>query len=151
MEKNNFIFTQHYQVDIAITVAGYAYQKFIAKVKQLVLENDPVESMNHLKPVVFRTFEMEFTRVSNDQTAARNLSNILQNYIKKTLIKKLQIEIVNNMKHESIHFRKKNHFKILVMKDLAAAKNFELYKLTLEVLVKALNTGQKSMSNDTVK
>ena len=125
--KNSFTFTPHYQVDIAITISGYAYQKFIAKVQQLAYENDPVHAMNRLKPLFFRTFETQFSEASNDQTAAQNLCNILTKSIEKALIEKLQIEIVNNMKLESSNFRKKNYFKVMVMKDLAATKDFKLF------------------------
>ena len=127
-KRGNFTFTPHYQVDIAITVSGYAYKRFIAKVQQLSFENDPVEAMNRLKPIFFRTFETQFSEASNDQTAAQNLCNILTKSIEKALIEKLQIEIVNNMKHESSHFRKKNYFKVLIMKDLAATKDLDLFK-----------------------
>ena len=126
--KNAFTFTPHYQVDIAITVSGYAYQKFVTKVKQLAFENDPVEAMNRLKPIFFRTFETQFSEASNDQTAVQNLCNILTKSIEKALVEKLQIEIVDSMKVESSHFRKKNYFKVLIMKDLAATKDFDLYK-----------------------
>ena len=126
--KYNFTFTPHYYVDIAITVSGYVYQKFVVKVKQLAVENDPVQAMDRLKPIFLRTFETQFSEASNDQTAVQNLCSILTKSIEKALIEKLQIEIVNNMKLESSHFRKKNYFKVLVMKDLAATKDFELFK-----------------------
>ena len=64
-EKNSFAFTPHYQVDIAITVSGYAYQKFITKIKQLQLENDQVKAVNRLKPIFFRTFEKQFSEASD--------------------------------------------------------------------------------------
>ena len=84
--------------------------------------------MNHLKPVVFRTFETQFSKASNDQTAVQNLCNILTKSIETALVEKLQIEIVDSMKVESSHFRRKSYFKVLVMKDLAATKDFDLYK-----------------------
>ena len=126
--KNNFTFTPHYQVDIAITVSGYAYQKFIAKVQQLAYENDPVQAMNRLKPIFFRTFETQFSEASNDQTAVQNFCSILTKSIEKALFERLQIEIVSSMKVESSYFKKKNYYKILVMKDLAVTKDFELFK-----------------------
>ena len=58
--KNNFLFTPHYQVDIAITVSGYVYQKFVTKVKQLAFQNDPAEAINRLKPIFFQIFETQF-------------------------------------------------------------------------------------------
>jgi len=141
--KNHFTFTPHYQVDIALTVSGYAYQKFVTKVKQLALENDPVESMNRLKPIFFRTFETQFSEAENDQTAAQNLCSILTKSIEKALIEKLQIEIVDSMKAESCHFRKKNYFKVLIMKDLAAAKDFEFYKIYLRNIAASLKYWSK--------
>jgi len=48
---------------MGITVAGYAYQHFVAKLKQLKKENDPIEAMNRLKPVFYRTFETQFSGV----------------------------------------------------------------------------------------
>ena len=126
--KNSFIFTPHYQVDIALTVSGYAYKRFVTKVQQLAYENDPVKTMDQLKPMFFRTFETQFLEASNDITAAENLCNILTKSIEKALLEKVQIHIVNSMKLESFHFRKKIYFKVLVMKDLAAAKDFNLFK-----------------------
>jgi len=35
--------------------------------------------------------------------------------------------MVDTMKHESSHFRKKNYFKVLILKDLAATKDFHLF------------------------
>ena len=130
--KSNFTFTPHYQVDIAITVAGYAYQKFVEKMQQLAIENDPIESMKRLKPVFYRTFETQFSNASNDQTAAQNLCNILRKSIEKALLEKLQVEVVDKMKDEDSHFSKKKHFKVLIMKELAAAKKFKLYKVYLK-------------------
>ena len=141
--KNNFIFTPHYQVDIAITVAGYAYQKLIAKIKQLAIENNPEEAMNRLKPIFFRTFETQFSEASNDQTAAQNLCSILRKPIEKALLEKLQIEIVSNMKATSSNFKKKNYFRVLVMKDLAAANDFELYKIYLRNITVSLKYWSK--------
>ena len=136
-------YTPYYQVDIAITVSGYAYKKFIAKVQQLASDNDPVEAMNRLKPIFFRTFETQFSEASNDQTAVQNLCSILTKSIEKALIEKLQIQIVNSMKLESSHFRKKNYFKVLVMKDLAATKDFDLFKEYLRNIAASLKRWSK--------
>ena len=126
--RNNFTFTPHYQADIAITVSGYAYKKFVTKVKQLAHDNDPVKAMNQLKPIFFRTFITQFSEASNDLTAAQNLCNILTKSIEKALIENLQIQITDSMKLENSHFRKKNYFRVLVMTDLAATKDFNLFK-----------------------
>ena len=128
-ENSNFFFTTEYQVDIAIIASGYAYKKFDAKLKELAIENDPIEVMNTQKPIFFRTFETQFSEASKDHTAAQNLCNILTKPIKKALFEKLQIEIANSMKLESVHFKKKNYFKVLVMKNLATKRDFELYKI----------------------
>jgi len=123
----NFVFTPHYDVDMGLTVAGYSLKRFVAKRRQLEFENDPIEAMNQLKPVFFRNFETQFSEASNDKTAVQNICSIITKPIEKALIEKLQIEIVDSMKSESSHFRKKNYFKVLVMKDLAAARNFSLF------------------------
>jgi len=125
--KTNFLFTHHYQVDMGIKLAGYAYKRFVAKIKQLQKENDPIEAMNRLKPVFFRTFETQFSEASNDQTAVHNICSILRKPIEKALTEKLQIEIVDAMKLESSHFRNKNYFKVLIMKDLSDAGDFQLF------------------------
>jgi len=124
---NNFVFTPHYDVDMGLTVAGYSYKRFVAKRRQLEFENDPIEAMNQLKPVFFRTFETQFSETSNDQTAVQNICSIITKPIEKALIEKLRIEVVDSMKSESIHYRKKNYFKVLVMKNLAGAKKFSLF------------------------
>ena len=80
--------------------------------------------MNQLKPVFFRTFETQFSEVSNDQTAVQNMCSIITKLIEKALIERLQIEIVDSMKTENSCYRKKDYFKVMVLKDLAAAKNF---------------------------
>ena len=91
--------------------------------------------MNRLKPVFFRAFETQFSGASNDKTAVNNLCSILQKPIEKALIKKLQIEIVDAMKLESSHFRKKNYFKALLMKDLAATQTFSYLLIILAMLL----------------
>ena len=141
-EKKNFTFTPHYQVDMAITVAGYAYQQFNAKLKQLAIENNLVESMNQLKPIFLRTFETQFLE-TNDQIAAQNLCNILTKSIKKSLIEKLSIEIVASMKRVSSHFLTRRAFKVLVLKDLAVAQDFELFKMYLRNIDSSLQYWSK--------
>ena len=137
-KANNFVFTPHYDVDMGLTLAGYSYKRFVAKRRQLEVENDPIEAMNQLKPVFFRTFETQFSEASNDKTAVQNICSIITKPIEKALIEKLQIEIVDSMKSESSHFRKKNYFKVLVMKDLAAAKNFSQFTAYLSNVANSL-------------
>ena len=136
--KNNFAFTPHYHVDMGLTVAGYSYKRFVAKVRQREVENDPIEAMNLLKPVFFRTFETQFSEASNDKTAVQNICSIITKPIVKALIEKLQIEIVDSMKSESSHYRKKNYFKVLVMKDLAATRDFKQFTAYLSNVANSL-------------
>ena len=140
--KHAFKFTPHYQVHMAVTVAGYAYTQFVAKVKILKVENDPLESLKKLKSVFFRTFETQCSEASNDQTAAFNLCNIITKPIENALIQKIQIEIANDMKHENA-FRKKNYFKVQIMKDLAAKRDFELYSNYLSNITGSLKLWSK--------
>ena len=137
-KSSKFMFTPHYHVDMGLTVAGYAYKCFVSKCRQLEIENDPVEAMNQLKPVFFRTFETQFSETSNDQTAVQNICSIIAKPMDKALIEKLQIETVDRMKSGSSHFRKKNHFKVQVLKDLAASKKFNLFTAYLNNVGKSL-------------
>ena len=137
-KSNYFVFTPYYHVDMGLTVAGYAYKCFVAKRRQLEVENDPIEAMNQLKPVFFRTFETQFSEASNDQTAVQNICSMITKPIEKALIEKLQIEIVDSMKTESSHYRKKNYFKVQVMKDLAAARKFDLFTTYLSNVANSL-------------
>ena len=125
--KANFSFTPKYQVEMGIIVAGFAYKCIVAKLKLLKTENDPKETMKRLKPVYFRTFETQLSETSSDYAAVQNICSIIRKPIEIALIEKLQIEIVDSMKLESSHFRKKNYFKVLVLKDLLDAQNFNLY------------------------
>ena len=142
-KKANFTFTPEYEVDMSLTVAGYAYKRFVKKLNQLQKENDPIEAMNRLKPVFFRTFETQLSEASNDKTAVHNLCSILRKSIERALIEKLQIEIVGAMKLQSSHFRKKNYFKVLVLKDLAEAKDFGLYTTYLSNIAGSLKYWSK--------
>ena len=137
-ESNSFSFTPHYHVDMGLTVAGYSYKRFIEKLEQLEIENDPIEAMNRLKNVFFRTFETQFSETSNDQAALENICSIITKPIEKALIERLQIEIVDSMKTESSHYRKKNYFKVLVMKDLAAKRNFHEFTSYLSNVASSL-------------
>ncbi|XP_065900804.1 interferon-induced very large GTPase 1-like isoform X2 [Dysidea avara] len=137
-KANSFVFTPHYHVDMGLTVAGYSYKRFVAKLRQLDVENDPLEAMHQLKPVFFRTFDMQFSETSNDHIAVQNICSIITKPIINALIEKLQIEIVYSMKSESSHYRKKNYFKVLVLKDLAAAKTFRHFTVYLKNIANSL-------------
>ena len=117
--KNDFSFKPEYGVDMAIAVAGYAYIKLTNMVKKLQIENDPIQSLTRLKPVFFRTFELQCSAASNDKTAADNLCTLLTLPIQNALKDSLRIEIVEDMKKSSLHFGKKNYFKVKILESLA--------------------------------
>ena len=130
-DKNkSYKFTPQYYVDICIVVASYAAKKMIKMVNDLRIENDPIESLNKLKPVFFRTFESKFSAASNDKTAADNLSELLSTPIRTALVKNLRIEIVADMKTYP-RFSKKNYFKARVLEDLAKWQDFDLFCIFL--------------------
>ena len=137
-KANNFVFSPNYHVDMGLTVAGYSYKHFVAKLRQLDVENNPLETMDQLKPLFFRTFETQFSEASNDHAAVQNICSIITKPIINGLIEKLQIDIVYNMKSESSHYRKKNYFKVLVLKDLAAAKTFRHFTVYLKNVANSL-------------
>ena len=126
----SYKFTVEYSVDISIVVAGYAAKEMIKMVDKLRIQNSPVEALNKLKPIFFRTFESKFSAASNDKTAADNLSQLLATSIQTALIKVLRIEIINSMKVKS-HFQKKNYFKVQVLEDLAQKNDFDLFSTFL--------------------
>jgi len=63
---------------MGLKVAGYSYKYFAAKLRQLDVENDPIETMNHLKPVFFRSLETQFSEATNDKTAVQNICSIIK-------------------------------------------------------------------------
>lgn len=117
--KNDFSFKPMYKVDMAITVAAYAYIKFTQMVEKLQIENDPIQSLTRLKPVFFKTFLSQCSDASNDKAAADNLCTLLAIYIQNALKDSLRIEIVEDMKKSSLHFGKKNYFKVKILESLA--------------------------------
>ena len=129
-EIASYTFTPQYSVDISIVVAGYAANEMIKLVNKLCDQNSPVQALNKLKPIFFRTFESQFSAASNDKTAADNLSQLLATPIRTALIKGLRIEIINSMKDKP-HFQKKNYFKAQVLENLAEKNEFELYRIFL--------------------
>ena len=130
-EKNKaYKFTPEYHVDICIVVASYAAKEMIKMVKNLRIQNDPIESLNKLKPIFFRAFESKFSAASNDKTAAENLSELLSAPIQTALVKIMRIEIVEDMKFH-VHFRKKNYYKAQILEDLAKKDDFDLYRIFL--------------------
>ena len=126
----SYKFTINYHVDICIVVAGYAAKEMIKMVNKLRVQNSPVQALNKLKPIFFRTFESKFSAASNDKTAADNLSHLLATSIQTALIKCLRIDIIDSMKVKP-HFQKKNYFKAQVLEDLAEKNDFVLFRTFL--------------------
>ena len=122
----SYRFTMNYCVDISIVVAGYAAKEMIKMVNKLQIHNNPVQALNKLKPIFFRTFESKFSAASNDKTAADNLSQLLAISIQTVLIKSLRIDIIDCMKVKP-HFQKKSYFKAQVLEDLAEKNDFVLF------------------------
>ena len=128
--NKSYKFTLDYAVDIAIVVASYAARKFKAMVKNLKEKNDPINSLIQLKPIVFRTFESQFTDASNDQTAADNLCGLLAPSIRTALVNILRIEIIQDMQNGP-QFKGKKYFIAQILEDLAKEHDFDLYKTYL--------------------
>ena len=128
--NKSYKFSPDYSVDIAIVIASYAAKQLKAMVKKLKIQNDPIKSLTKLKPIVFRTFESQFTAASNDQTAADNLCALLAPSIRKALVEILRIEIVEDIRCGP-QFKGKKYFIAQILEDLANVHNFDLYKTYL--------------------
>ena len=149
-KKSSFKFTLEYRVDICIVAAGYAAKEMIKMVNKLRIQNSPIQSLNKLKPIFFRTFESKFSAASNDKTAADNLSQLLSMSIQTSLIKVLRIEVVTDMKTK-VHFQKKNYFKAKILEDLAKRGDFNLFTTFLSDITSSFQYWAKIYIEDHCK
>ena len=62
-KKNNFKFTPVYNVDIALTVGGYALCQFEQMLEQIKKENDLIEHLKIMKVPLFKTFKSQYSQV----------------------------------------------------------------------------------------
>ena len=131
-EKHEHLFTSEYIVDMAIIFASYLVAEFIELMKEVKATGDPVESFKVLRKTYFNTFLAQYKDICSDDAAAKSLCQLLSAAIRVALIEVLPTQIAVHMKDSDTSFRQKTYFKVRVLKDLVAARKFELFKAYLE-------------------
>ena len=131
-EKHEQMFTPEYIVDMAIIFASYLAAEFIKLMKEVKATGNPVETFKRLRETYFNTFLAQYRDICSDKTAAKNLSQLLSAAIEVALVQILPTKIAVHVKDSDTSFRQKTYFKVRVLKDLAAARKFGLFKAYLE-------------------
>ena len=131
-EKHEQMFTPEYIVDMAIIFASYLAAEFIKLMKEVKATGNPVETFKRLRETYFNTFLAQYKDICSDKTAAKNLSQLLSAAIEVALVQILPTKIAVHVKDSDTSFRQKTYFKVRVLKDLAAARKFGLFKAYLE-------------------
>ena len=131
-KKHGNFFTSEYVVDMALIFANYLVTEFIKLMRQVRAIGDPVESFKGLRETYLSTFLAQYTDVSGDVTAAENLGRLLLVVIEVAVVQILPTDIAAHMKTTDASFYQKTYFKVRVLKDLATARKFELFKVYLE-------------------
>ena len=130
-KNHQYMFTSEYKVDMALTFASYMKTEFIALMKVIRTNNDPIETFKRLKTTYFHTFLAQYKNISDDETAARNLYQLLSVSIETAVVETLPAKIADKMKSSDASFNQKKYFKVKVLKDLARAKRFDLFQTYL--------------------
>ena len=131
-EKHEHMFTSEYVVDMAIIFASYLATEFIKLTKEVIATSDPVESFKSLRKTYFNTFLAQYKDICSDHTAAKNLCELLSAAIRVALVQILPSKIAVDMKDSDTSFRQKTYFKVRVLKDMAAARKFGLFRAYFE-------------------
>ena len=129
--KHGYMFTSEYIVDMALAFAHYMIAEFIKLMDEVRTANDPMISLKRLREAYFNTFLVQFSDISGDDTAACNLCQLLSVAIETAVSQILPSKIEVHMKGSDAGFKTKAFFKVKVLKDLAAERNFELFKTYL--------------------
>ena len=130
-EKNDYMFTSEYIVDMAIAFASYMTTEYINLMDEVRKDNNPMEHIKRLRKTYLNTFLVQYKEVCGDEIAAKNLCNLLSVAIEAAVIQILPTKIAVHMKNKNISFCQKIAFKVKVLKDLAEEKKFELFKTYL--------------------
>ena len=131
-KKHDNFFTPEYVVDMALIFASYLVMEFIKLMRQVRATGDPVESFKGLRETYLSTFLDQYRDVSGDVTAAENLGRLLLAAIEVALVQILPTKIATHMKTTDASFYQKTYFKVRILKNLATARKFELFKIYLE-------------------
>ena len=127
-KKHAHMLTSEYIVDMAIAFASYLAAEFIKLMNEMRIQNDPRETFERLREAYFDTFLDQYKGISSETTAARSLCRILSIAIEAAVEEILPTKIADHIKHSDPNFQYKRYFKVKVLKDLAANRNFRLFQ-----------------------
>ena len=128
-ERQNFQFTTLYEIDMALTVAGYAYHRFNTLMEKLKMEQDPIEYVKKLKPSFLVEFKDKYSKSCQEKATANKFCSLLETPIYDQVINSLEVHIVEGMKGScSFHLHSKGALKAKVLHDLGVKGDFSLYK-----------------------
>ena len=125
----NFQFTTLHEIDLALTVAGYAFHRFEAMMEKLKMEQSPIEYVKRLKPSFLVEFKAKYSKSCKEKTTAKKFCSLLETPIHDEVISSLGVNIVQGMKgSDSCYLYSKGALKAKVLYDLGVKGDFSLYK-----------------------
>ena len=145
-EGHNFKFTQEYNVDIALTVGGYALRHFEEMMEVSRKENDQVEYLKTLKVPLSKTFKSQYSQTAKAKTAADNFCYLLKTPIKNAVTRSLGHMVANEMMAKPT-FQSKKALKAQILLDLGEKGSFECFALYLTDAKTSLQQWVKHYTN----
>ena len=130
-KAHSYIFTPEYIVDMALAFASYMTAEFIKLMNEVRTTRDPIVCFKRLKETYYNTFLDQYKDISSDHTAASNLCKLLIVAIEAAVVEVLPIKVVQDIRTCDISFARKVYFKVKVLKDLVAKKDFRLFQAYL--------------------
>ena len=126
----NFQFTVIYEIDLALTVAGYSFHRFEAMMEKLKMEQDPIEYVKRLKRSFLVEFKAKYSKMCQEKATAKKICSLLETPIHDEVISSLGVNIVQGMKEGSgsCYLQSKGALKAKVLYDLGVKGDFSLYK-----------------------
>ena len=131
-KKSKFVFTPEYKVDMALSVCVYALDVFKQITQILKQDNDPVLNFSKRKDIYLTDFIRKYKREYDDKGAAANVYKLILSSIKEAIIRRVPIEIANQLQQDLLYLQSNKRFKIQILKDLAGmCYDSELYRMFL--------------------
>ena len=120
--KDDVSFTEEYEVDMALSVCGYALKEFKKMVEIARKKNDPVEYLEReMKEPLFNIFKDEYNQIDAEITAASAVCGLLMCSVRKEVIKSLSTAIVASMKTDYVFLKTKSALKAKILLDIGDA------------------------------
>ena len=99
LELSDFVFTDEYHVEMALTACGYAIPIFEDMSAAFQMKHDPVMWIEYqMKPYFKDIFVNMYNKVNKEKAAAITLCRQLEDPIKNAVIDNLSIPIINSMR-----------------------------------------------------